>query len=67
MDVLTAKNLQKIITDCETEIRNRKSFTNAETRRMYAKIRNLAKAAGTVNDLKLITALKTSLDFLTEK
>ena len=67
MDVLTAKNLQKIITECETEIRNRKGFTNAETRRMYAKIRDLAKTADTVNDLKLITALKTSLDFLTEK
>lgn len=67
MDVLTAKNLQKIITDCETEIRNRKSFTNAETRRMYAKIRDIAKTADTVNDLKVITVLKASLDFLTEK
>ena len=67
MDTLTAKNLQKIITDCETEIRNRKSFTKAETRRMYAKIRDLAKTAKTVSDLKLITVLKTSLDFLTEK
>ena len=67
MDALTAKNLQKIITDCETEIRNRKSFTTAETRRMYAKIRELAKTADTVNDLKVITVLKASLDFLTEK
>ena len=67
MDVLTAKNLQKIITDCETEIRNRKSFTTAETRRMYAKIRDLAKTADTVNDLKVITVVKASLDFLTEK
>ena len=67
MDSLTAKNLQKIITECETEIRNRKSFTNVETRRMYSKIRDLAKTADTVSDLKLITALKTSLDFLTEK
>lgn len=64
MDALTAKNLQKIITECETEIRNRKSFKNAETRRMYAKIRDLAKTADTVNDLKLITVLKSSLDFL---
>ena len=67
MDALTAKNLQKIITECETEIRNRKSFTSAETRRMYVKIRDLAKTADTVNDLKLITLLKYSLDFLTEK
>ena len=67
MDVLTAKNLQKIITDCGTEIRNRKSFTNAETRRMYLKIRELAKTANTVNDLKLIIVLKSSLDFLAEK
>ena len=67
MDALTAKNLQKIITECETEIRNRKSFTTAETRRMYAKIRDLAKTADTVTDLKLITVLKSSLDFLTEK
>ena len=64
MDALTAKNLEKIITECETEIRNHKSFT---TRRMYLKIRNLAKTAKTVSDLKLITVLKTSLDFLTEK
>ena len=67
MDALTAKNLKKIITECEAEIRNRKSFTTAETRRMYAKIRDLAKTAKTVSDLKLITVLKTSLDFLTEK
>lgn len=67
MDVLTAKNLQKIITECETEIRNRKTFTTAETRRMYAKIRELAKTADTVNDLKVITLLKASLDFLAEK
>ena len=67
MDVLTAKNIEKIITDCETEIRNRKSFTNVETRRMYSKILDLAKTADTVSDLKLITVLKTSLDFLVEK
>ena len=67
MDVLTAKNIEKIITDCETEIRNRKSFTNVETRRMYLTIRNIAKTAKTVNDLKLIIVLKSSLDFLAEK
>lgn len=67
MDALTAKNLQKIITDCEAEIRDRKSFRTAETRRMYTKIRDLAKTANTVTDLKLITILKSSLDFLTEK
>ena len=64
MDALTAKNLQKIITECEAEIRHRNGFTNTETRRMYAKIRDIAKAGTTVNDLKLVTVLKASLDFL---